>query len=158
MATAHATTDQHQQQTELQNPIQAAIAKVTKQQQFVDAVISACADNYLPSSELFHKPEVRKMVKDPNHLSIQLSAAYQRGDLGRVPHAEGTTRYAYGKPNTPQAMMAQTAQARKVVGINERKQVTAHRPVQITLQFQDSEEALHFLMKNGLVSSMVLAM
>lgn len=130
---------------ELQNPMQHAIAQVSKLQQFVDAVLKVCGDNYLPVSELIHKPEIRVLVDDANKLSIKLSDAYTRGKLGRVDHPMGTTRYAYGKPGTPQAQMSQKA-PRNVA--SRTPAISAHRPVKMVLEFPDSDEALQFVMQN----------
>ena len=131
--------------TDLQNPMQHAIARASKLEQFVEAVLAACGDNYLPVSELIHKPGVRMLVDDANKLSIRLSDAYTRGKLGRVDHAVGTTKYAYGKPNTEQAKMSHKAPRS---AMPRRPVITAHKPVRIVLDFPSSDEALEFLMQN----------
>lgn len=150
-------------QVALQNPLQHAIAKASKRQELIDAVIKACGDTFIPSSELFHKPEIRKLVDDSNKLSIYLSDAYHAQKLGRVDYHVGTTRYAYGKPGAKGAKMSQrkrgvavkTAGAIEVARPQREAVITAHKPVQITLQFEDAEEALEFMMKAGLMSDKV---
>ncbi|HEY6020589.1 MAG TPA: hypothetical protein VIY48_12075 [Candidatus Paceibacterota bacterium] len=149
-------------QVALQNPLQHAIAKASKRQELIDAVIQVCGDQFIPSSELFHKPEIRKLVEDSNKLSIYLSDAYHAQKLGRVDYHVGTTRYAYGKPGAKGAKMSQrkrgvamkTANALEVAR-PQPAAITAHKPVQITLQFEDAEEALDFMMKAGLMSNKV---
>lgn len=130
---------------ELQNPMQRAIAQASRADTFADIVIKACGDEYLPVSALIHKPEIRKLgIDDANKLSIKLSDAYTRGKLGRVDYHVGTTRYAYGKPNTEQAQMSQRA-PRNVAPRNP--VISAHRPVRMVFEFPDSDEALQFVMQ-----------
>lgn len=131
--------------TDLQNPLQNAIARASKQDEFVSTILNVCGENYLPVSELIHKPDVRMLVEDANKLSIKLSDAYTRGKLGRVDHPVGTTRYAYGKPNTAQAMMSQKAPRSTMPRITT---ISAHKPYRIVLEFPDAEEALSFLMQS----------
>lgn len=92
MTQAHA----FQPQAPLQNPMQAAVARVSKQQQVVDAVLAVCAGSYLPAYELILNPDIKKLVPDANKLSIILSEAFKRGKLGRISFPSGTTKYAYG--------------------------------------------------------------
>lgn len=131
---------------DLQNPMQQAIAQVSKAQQFIDAVLKACGDNYLPVSELIHKPEISKLVDgDSNKLSIKLSDAYTRGKLSRVDHPVGTTKYAYGKYDPEQALTSQKAPRSATP---RTPAITAHKPVRMMLVFPDADEALSFLMHN----------
>ena len=133
--------------TALQNPMQKAIAKVSQVDIFVKAVLEVCGDSYLPVSELIHKPAIRALIGDANKLSIKLSDAYTRGKLGRVDHHVGTTRYAYGKPNTEQALMSNKAPRSTVTRVP--KVISANRPVSLILEFSDSDEALQFLLQHN---------
>lgn len=134
----------HIESTALQNPLQHAVARASKQDEFVRVVLEVCGDTYLPVSDLIHKPDISVLVEDANKLSIKLSDAYTRGKLGRVDHPVGTTRYAYGKPNTAQAMMSQKAPR----SATPRSTISAHKPVRLVLGFPDAEEALTFLLQN----------
>jgi hypothetical protein len=152
-----------------QNALQAAVAKGSATLQVSDAVVKACAGEYLPVSALFGKPEVRALVRDANHLSIVLSDGYLQGKLGRINYHVGTTRYAYGAPDPSKAMMSQKATRTtksprkaisKPVSVMNREaseKITAHQPYTLTLEFDDAEAALAFMMKNGLVSKIVKA-
>lgn len=132
----------------LQGSLQHAVRKATSQRQLViQAVLEAVGDGYLPVSELIQNTKVRKLVKDSGQLSILLSGAYYAGEVGRIDHHEGTTRYAYGKA------------AGKGIYTKKKEATPTIAPskdtVSITLEFDNADQALGFLMRNGLISSLV---
>lgn len=152
--------------THPQNGMQAAVATVSNTQHLINTILKTCGGAYFRVSELFHKPDIRPLVKDRNQLSIACAIAYKDGKLGRNLDPVGKEKYAYGAPDPERAMVAQKARqkqpAKKTITKPAprltRSAITAHRPYTLTLQFGDAEEALAFMTRSGLVSPMVVQM
>lgn len=94
-------------ENELQTSTQQAIAKASLAKQIAEAVITETAGEYLHGSELYHKPLVRKLVRDAGQLSVVLSDAYGQGLVGREFAPMGKERYAYGAPGKTAGQPAQ---------------------------------------------------